>query len=96
MTKKGIRRIDKLFSLYAANLKIFKPELDDKFLCPICQEIFDRCALSFEHPLISIAHIIPQSIGGRLSTITCAKCNNNIGSKFDNHLKLEGSVSILM
>lgn len=89
MTKKIIRRLDKLFSIYAANLKIFKPELDDKFLCPICQETLDRSALNGEHPLISIAHIIPESAGGHQYTITCTKCNNNIGSKFDNHLKLE-------
>ena len=89
MTKKIIRRLDKLFSLYAANLKIYKPELDDKFLCPICQKIFDRSALCGDHPSISIAHIIPESMGGHQSTITCTKCNNTIGSKFDNHPKLE-------
>ncbi len=89
MAKSEAHKRDKLFSLYADNLKQFKPELKDNFLCPICQRAFDCTALEGKDPEISLAHIIPESLGGRLTTITCKKCNNNVGSKYDVHVQLE-------
>jgi hypothetical protein len=38
---------------------------------------------------ISIAHIIPKSMQGRLTTLACAKCDQRIGGDFDRHLSIE-------
>jgi len=41
---------------------------------------------------ISLAHIIPKSMGGRLMTLACSKCDNRIGHDYDRHLSQEKEV----
>jgi hypothetical protein len=80
---------DRLFSLYASNLSMYCPHITDQFLCPICLRLFDRDALICESPEITLAHIVPHSMGGHLCTLTCRKCNNDIGFDYDSQIKNE-------
>ena len=74
-----------LFRLYAQNFSFHEPTYQNVFICPLCFRGFDETAV--DNGLLSIEHIIPSSIGGKLETLTCKDCNNQTGSKLDAHLK---------
>ena len=78
----------KLFSYYATNLSIYHPEYRDQFMCPACKKVFSREDLFVHPPKISLAHAPPSSIGGKLVTLACTKCDNEIG-KCDRQVKYE-------
>lgn len=82
MDKKVERK--KLFSLYANNLSLYH-SVNDIFLCPICQKIFEKDKIDSGD--LSLAHVIPQSINGRVFTLTCTECNNRIGTEYDSEIK---------
>ena len=65
------------------------PESADQFLCPVCKSIITGVDLEQDPLKISIAHIIPKSMQGRLTTLACAKCDQRIGGDFDRHLSIE-------
>jgi hypothetical protein len=65
------------------------PESSDQFLCPVCKNIITKVDLEQDPYKISIAHIIPKSMHGRLITLACAKCDKRIGGDFDRHLSIE-------
>jgi hypothetical protein len=70
------RKKEKLFDLYSKNLSI-NSNLIDWFICPLCHKGFQK-----EHiDSLTIEHIIPQALGGKLLTLTCWKCNSDYGSK---------------
>lgn len=50
-----------------------------QFACPICLRLFN----SIDE--LSDAHIVPQAMGGSLVTITCKKCNNEVGSTIESY-----------
>lgn len=59
-----------------------------QFVCPICSKIFELIKgdkLPKNSP-ISLEHLPPQSVGGRITTLTCKECNNKSGS-LENELK---------
>jgi hypothetical protein len=89
MLRKGIIERERLFSLYASNLSIYHPNVTDQFLCPICLTLFTRDALINNPPELSLAHIIPKSLKGRLYTLVCRRCDNWIGSEYDSQLARE-------
>jgi HNH endonuclease len=82
-----------LFNAYAAQLttmgRVFAefPKVEDTFLCPFCQQTFERDALD-EPPRLTAEHCIPESVGGTLDTATliCKRCNNGMGASIDTHL----------
>ncbi len=39
-----------------------------------------------EEPELTEEHIIPESLGGKLVTLSCKSCNSTYGSKLDSHL----------
>ena len=90
MSKRKKLEMDKLFTRYARNLSIYRPEYNDKFLCPICLKKFDRCELD----RLVWAHIFPEKLGGRLHTLSCAKCDNSIGHEFNRHAVAERKMRI--
>ncbi len=61
------------------NLELFYPDLKGLFICPTCLK---RISLNDMH-LISEAHIVPKSAGGRLTTFLCRECNSLFGSNQD-------------
>ncbi|MBI3242048.1 MAG: hypothetical protein HYZ49_07130 [Chloroflexi bacterium] len=73
-----------LFDNYAANLSQYFPHYTNKFLCPLCLTLFPKDAI--ESKELTLEHIIPSEVGGRLVTLTCSKCNSGDGSQLDAHL----------
>jgi hypothetical protein len=80
---------NKLFSVYSENLSLYRPELQNKFLCPMCQKDFSRDALQPDELALSLAHVVPKSLGGKLKTLACSSCDNEFGHKYDIHLARE-------
>jgi len=80
----------------ARSLAWFYPECTDEFLCPTC---LTRVRVA-NADRITIAHILPRSAGGGLTTLLCASCNSGFGSRQDKwigeHLRIVlGKGSIL-
>ena len=53
-------------------------------MCPICLTFFARTENLTKS--VSIEHIVPDALGGRITTLTCRQCNNTAGTKLDSHL----------
>jgi hypothetical protein len=79
-----MRRLDALFRRYAANLEQWIPEHRGSFACPLCLRVIKP------HPdlrlVVAEEHVIPDALGGRISTLTCRPCNNDSGSDLESHL----------
>lgn len=59
---------------YTAELRDLFPGYSYTFKCPICFRDFD-----IQQKKIIDAHIVPQSLGGRLTTFSCVECDSRIG-----------------
>jgi hypothetical protein len=75
-----------LFDLYSENLSFYLPKLAGSFACPLCLDVYSREALDGLNPSVSLAHIIPDSLGGTACTLTCTACNNDNGSDVEKFL----------
>ncbi len=84
MNNRRNRRLNKLFNRFSTNLQFYRPELGDVVVCPLCLRVFDRNEI--ETGNLTVEHVIPSKIGGRMTTITCKTCNNIDGSKLDSQL----------
>lgn len=60
--------------------------LKNKFICPICLQIFDLNDCLNTGDKISLEDVPPKALGGHPITITCKKCNNNCGYDLDTFL----------
>lgn len=83
MTKSNNEEKQKnLFNLLSEHYKNYtNRKEEDLFQCPLCKKEFD--IISLERGKLSLAHIIPDFIDGNLTTLTCKKCNNKIGSSIE-------------
>ncbi len=84
MTSEEMR--ERLFDLYAANLSLCMPEMRDTFLCPFCLAQFTKDAVRGKDPKVILAHCVPDSLRGKMTTLACAACDNNAGRDIDIHL----------
>jgi HNH endonuclease len=75
-----------LFDLYSKQLELYDSRFKDVFFCPICTRGFSREALTGPNPALSLAHVIPKSLGGRLCTLSCTQCNNDNGHEIETFL----------
>lgn len=91
-------RIRSFFEIYSQNLSItrkniigvhFEPDLDNIFLCPMCLKYFTQDDI--ELAKLSLEHVPPRKLGGKVRTLTCKFCNNTSGSELESQLikKLE-------
>lgn len=86
---------EKLYNKLTKNLNLvvskFNPSEDryhDKVMCPLCMTYFDRSALNTKSDNhLTLEHVPPESVGGKVATLTCKLCNNQAGSKLDSSLK---------
>ncbi|GEM_PF-1909044 len=69
----------KILRMLADSLEIFRPDLADVFICPVC---FKEIPIA-QKSKISEAHIIPKAAKGTLKTYLCVTCNNTFGTKQD-------------
>jgi hypothetical protein len=83
---------ERIFQQYAENLKMLcDNNLINKatpsvavYMCPICLREFTS-GEEKDNPL-TLEHVPLESLGGKANILTCAKCNNESGSKIDAHL----------
>ncbi|MEB0000412.1 HNH endonuclease [Cryobacterium sp. RTS3] len=65
-------------------------------LIPLSIEFIDfgECPICLEPKPNSREHVPPHSIGGNVMTLTCERCNNEFGSRYEPHLQTwyEGSM----
>jgi hypothetical protein len=73
----------RLFDLLSRNLSLVDPTQRHVVVCPLCLAILPRSDLAGENPRVSLAHIIPASLGGKVATLTCTRCNNHGGSALE-------------
>lgn len=57
------------------------PTNEDWYLCPLCLDGFT--VEEFDTHELSVEHVPPKALGGNELVLTCKKCNNDNGSKFD-------------
>lgn len=75
-----------LFYRYSSDLSRVTPELHGKFRCPLCLELFQPIEGTSLRTLLAPDHIVPEALGGRLTTLSCRRCNNTAGSALERHL----------
>jgi len=51
----------------------------DSLICPLCWQ-------ETSYGDLTIEHIVPSSVGGKQTILTCRRCNNNQGRDLDSHL----------
>ena len=73
-----------LFNLFSNNLALVDPLYKGLYACPICLKLLNKNDLKNNE--LTVEHIIPKSLGGKIFTLTCKKCNNECGSNLDVHL----------
>jgi len=86
---------EELFNKYSNNLKdilSFFPNIKfkkaDIYVCPLCKRSFERSSLKHNSKTpLTLEHILPRSVGGKETVLTCKQCNNSHGSIFDSQLK---------
>ena len=76
-------KIEYLFDLYVRNWQSFTSKTKHVFVCPLCLKEFTKSEMLNK---VSEEHIIPSSLGGNFTTLTCKKCNNEGGSELDAHV----------
>ena len=77
-------RLQTLWDTCSADLKRFAPALEGYFGCPICMRPVAPTPVLTD--VVAEEHVVPKSLGGRLTTLTCRRCNNSAGSKLESHL----------
>lgn len=80
---------ERLFGILAHDFALFDPAQRGLIQCPLCLVEMNRDDLkvSGETRVITVEHIVPRSLGGKITTLTCKKCNNGLGSSLDAHLE---------
>jgi hypothetical protein len=77
---------------YIANAALHFPgdaEVAGRFMCPICFDDFPIEAVETDDPEVNLAHVWPESLGGKLATLACTACNSEMGTKYEHHLCLD-------
>lgn len=83
--KRNREIVEDLFQVFSKNLALIASNVDgDEFICPLCGDGFDRDCLN--DGLLTLEHLVPESVGGRVTTLACKRCNSGFGSDVDHHL----------
>lgn len=76
--------VQELYPKMAADLSERQPTATVP-LCPLCLQPFVCEEDSLFRPTAD--HIVPESVGGAICTLSCKRCNNTHGSSLDSHIK---------
>jgi hypothetical protein len=79
-------RAHQIFARLSENLTRTTGRCEGGILCPLCLRKYPESAIDQEDHELTEEHIIPESLGGTLSTLSCKPCNNTHGTKLDSHL----------
>jgi hypothetical protein len=83
MAGENARLRERLFDDYSERLARMRPGSARTFICPLCQKQFTRDDLEGDDPTLTLAHVLPEALGGSFCTLTCAPCNNDMGSDLE-------------
>jgi uncharacterized C2H2 Zn-finger protein len=86
MKKTNYKRLFKEMNNY---LKELEPDLGENIRCPLCGKIFGIDSIESE---LTLEHIPPRKTAKLISeitlkTLTCKKCNNTFGTKYQDDMK---------
>jgi hypothetical protein len=70
---------DIIVKCLAASLQQFYPEFAGSWMCPTCLRVIP----CLQREEVSEAHIVPESAGGRITTVLCRPCNSQFGAQQD-------------
>jgi hypothetical protein len=79
-----VASLETLFARYAGDLERYAPALAGQFQCPLCLRVIPRSDPLGE--VVAEEHVVPGALGGRITTLTCKRCNNDQGSELESHL----------
>jgi hypothetical protein len=79
----GARR-ERLFNDFSQRLTQIRAGIVDTFICPFCEQAFTRADLAGDK--LTLAHVLPDALGGSFCTLACAACNNNMGRDVEAYL----------
>lgn len=74
----------RIFDSFSKNLAHIDAAYEGLYACPICLKLFERADL--ESKVLSVEHIVPEKLRGKMVTLTCKACNNECGTSLDAHL----------
>jgi hypothetical protein len=86
-------RRQKLFEVNSAGLVAIGLGEPDTFVCPLCMKKFTKDDLkprdtpNGPEVKLTLAHVIPEALGGTLCTLACKDCNNGVGMSLEAALK---------
>lgn len=84
-----------LFLLFSQHLEWVKEQTNnftnmvfkDGYICPICLKLFLLENIEDKSGnYLTIEHVPPEQLGGKLILLTCKECNSNGGDDLDSHL----------
>lgn len=73
-----------IFDCFSNNLELVDSSYKGLYRCPICLKLFKKADL--ENNVLTVEHIIPEKLGGKIFTLTCKTCNSECGTYLDVHL----------
>jgi hypothetical protein len=79
-------RAHRIFAELSEDLERTTANSFKRVLCPLCLQVYSEDAIDLEVPELTEEHIVPESLGGKLVTLSCKSCNSTHGSKLDSHL----------
>lgn len=70
----------------ALRLPLMPKTLDgpEETTCPLCLRLIAPGASLADQ--VAEEHVVPEALGGRLTTLTCRQCNNSAGAELEAHL----------
>lgn len=75
---------EQIFNLFSNNLTSLFPVYTDVYACPLCKVLFTKD--SIKSGQLTLEHIIPDALDGKLYVLLCKDCNSLCGSELDIHL----------
>jgi hypothetical protein len=86
MASNGVATRQRLFELYSRQLELGGVTPIGIFICPLCGDGYTQDALNGPNPTVSLAHVVPAALGGKLVTLACTRCNNGNGARLEAEL----------
>lgn len=74
------------FARGAAAIARLWPELDQCYICPLCEPPRGFRAAALDTGELTLDHVPPDKLGGRLLVLICRDCNSRAGSELDHHM----------
>lgn len=78
---KTLKKRKFLFDRGVQSYQMLSGNTDEIYICPLCKTGYEESALHARD--LTLEHVPPQSVGGKIICLTCRTCNTAAGMKFD-------------